>query len=159
MCQVYVSVLLTRRTEFFGGTGGGTFAVCVRVPKWATQGFFVKINGEDQAAEATAGSYLALSRTWRDGDVIGLNMPMDFYLSPVMDQPNIASIFYGQVLLAVEEPEARSEWRQIILDADDISKSFTGNFGILRFSTNGVNLKPFYEMYSRHSVYLDVTLK
>ncbi|MHC4324640.1 MAG: hypothetical protein ACYSUX_10245 [Planctomycetota bacterium] len=23
---------------------------------------------------------------------------------------------------------------------------------------NGVNLKPFYEVYSRHSVYLDITL-
>ena len=159
-------VVVTQRTSFpYADTtrltlsGGGDFAVHVRVPKWATRGFFVKINGEDQAAEANAGSYLALSRSWRDGDVIELNMPMDFHLSPVMDQPNIASIFYGPVLLAVEEPEARSKWRSVTLDADDISKSFTGNPGTLRFSTNGVNLKPFYEMYGRHSVYLEVTFK
>lgn len=159
-------VIVTQRTSFpcadsttLTLTGGGTFAIHVRVPKWATQGFFVKINGEDHLVKATAGSYLTLSRNWQDGDAIELNMPMDFYLSPVMDQPNIAAIFYGPVLLAVEEPEARSKWRPVTLDADDISKSFAGNPGTLRFSTNSVNLKPFYEMYSRYSVYLDVTLK
>jgi hypothetical protein len=30
-------------------------------------------------------------------------MPFQFYLDPVVDQPNVASIFYGPVLLAVEE--------------------------------------------------------
>jgi DUF1680 family protein len=94
--------------------------------------------GHAQLVKATAGSYLTLSRTWRDGDAIELNMPMDFYLSPIMDKPNITAIFYGPVLLAVEEPEARSKWRPVTLDADDISKSFTGNPGTLRFSTNGV---------------------
>jgi len=140
-------------------TGGGTFAIHVRVPKWTRRGFFVKINGEDHTTEATAGSYLILSRTWQDGDTIELTMPMDFHLSPVMDQPNIVSIFYGPVLLAAEELEARSNWRPFTLNADDISKSFTYNPGTLRFSTNGMNLKPFYEMYSRHSVYFDITLK
>ncbi len=76
-----------------------------------------------------------------------------------MDQPNIASIFYGPVLLAVEEPKSLSTWRTVTLDADDIGKSITGDPGALRFRTNGVNLKPFFEIYSRHSVYMDVTLK
>lgn len=159
-------VTVTQRTSFpyadnttLTLTGGGTFVVHVRVPNWAAQGFFVKINGEDQAVDTSPGTYLALNRTWREGDTIELKMPMMFRLSPVMDQPNIAGIFYGPVLLAVEEPDARSQWRSVTLDADDISKSFTGDRGALRFSTNGVNLKPFYEIYSRHSVYLDVTLK
>ena len=85
-------------------TGSGAFDIKVRVPKWATQGFFVKINGQDQPVEARPGTYLTLSRTWKDGDTIELRMPFHFYLSPVMDQPNIASIFYGPVLLAVQEP-------------------------------------------------------
>jgi len=140
-------------------SGGGTFTINIRVPKWARNGFLVKINGEDQNMDATPGSYLKLSRTWQDGDTIELAMPMDFHLNPVMDQPNIASIFYGPILLAAEESEALSSWRPITLDADDISKSFTGNPSTLRFQTNGVNLKPFFETYSRHSVYFDITLK
>jgi uncharacterized protein len=140
-------------------TGGGVFDVKVRVPKWATGGFFVKINGEDQKAEARPGTYLTLSRTWKDGDTIELRMPFHFYLDPVMDMPNVASIFYGPVLLAAQEPEARSELRPAALKADDIGKSITGDPATLHFSTNGADLKPFYETYGRHSVYLDVTLE
>jgi DUF1680 family protein len=139
--------------------GGGEFDVKVRVPKWATDGFFVKINGQDQKVEARPGTYLTLSRPWKDGDTIELRMPFHFYLCPVMDQPNIASIFYGPVLLAAQEPGPRSDWRPVTLKADDIGKSITGDPGALRFKTNDVDLKPFYETYGRHSVYLNVTLE
>jgi hypothetical protein len=76
-----------------------------------------------------------------------------------MDQQNIASLFYGPVLLAAQEPEARKDWRKIILDAGDISKSVNGDPRQLQFTIDGVLFKPFYETYGRHSVYLDVTLK
>ena len=131
----------------------------VRVPKWATHGFFVKINGQPQSVDAKPGTYLALSRTWKRGDTIELTMPFSFYLSPLMDQPNIASVFYGPVLLAAQEPEARSTWRPITLDAKDLGGSFTGDPGTLRFTADGVHFKPFFETYDRHSVYLDVTLE
>jgi uncharacterized protein len=140
-------------------TGTGTFDIQVRVPKWATNGFSVKINDQDQDVDAAAGTYLTLNRSWQNGDTLELKMPFGFYLSPVMDQPNIASIFYGPILLAVEEPQSRTTWRKVTLNADDLSQSITGDPSTLRFSTNGVNLKPFYETYSRHSVYLDVTLE
>jgi DUF1680 family protein len=140
-------------------TGNGTFNLQVRVPQWATNGFVVKINGRAQDVNPVPGTYLSLSRSWQDGDTVELKMPFGFYLRPVMDQPNIASIFYGPILLAAEEPESRTTWCRATLNADDLSQSITGDPGILRFSTNGVNLRPFYEMYDRHSVYLDVTLE
>ena len=139
--------------------GEGTFAIRVRMPVWATKGFSVKINNESQTVTATPGTYLTLSRKWKNGDTIELTMPFHFYLSRVMDQPNIASIFYGPVLLAAEEPESRSSWRPITLNGTDIGKSFTGDPSALRFQAEGVSFKPFYETYDRHSVYLDVTLK
>jgi len=140
-------------------SGGGKFDIKVRVPRWATRGFFVKINGRDMNVQATPGTYLTLRRTWEDDDVIDLKMPFHFYLIPVMDKPNIASVFYGPILLAAEESEPRSTWRTVTLNADDISKSISGDPGTLRFSINNVNFKPFYEIYSRHSVYLNVTLE
>ncbi len=139
--------------------GSGVFDIKVRVPKWATKGLFVKINGKDLDVAATPGMYLTLSRTWRDGDIIEIKIPFDFYLNQVMDQPNIASIFYGPVLLAVEESSVRSTWRAVTLNAADISKSIAGDPSTLHFSTNDVTLKPFYEVYSRYSVYLDVNLE
>lgn len=139
--------------------GSGKFDIHVRVPGWATKGFFVKINGKEQKLQAKPGSYLKLSRSWKDGDVIELKMPFDFHLDPVMDQQNIASLFYGPVLLAAQEPEARKEWRKVTLDAEDISRSIKGDPQQLQFTIDDVVLKPFYETYGRHSVYLDVRLK
>ncbi len=139
--------------------GSGKFDINVRVPGWATKGFFVKINGKEQKLQAKPGSYLKISRTWKDGDNIELQMPFQFHLDPVMDQQNIASLFYGPILLAAQEPEARKEWRKVTLDAKDISKSIKGDPQQLQFTIDDVVLKPFYNTYGRHSVYLDVTLK
>jgi len=139
--------------------GSGKFDLHVRVPGWATKGFFVKINGKEQKLMASPGSYLKISRNWKDGDMIELKMPFQFHLDPVMDQQNIASLFYGPILLAAQEPEARKEWRKITLNAQDISKTIKGDPQQLRFTIDNVVFKPFYETYGRHSVYLDVTLK
>ncbi|RYG54224.1 MAG: hypothetical protein EOO01_02160 [Chitinophagaceae bacterium] len=139
--------------------GNGKFDIHVRVPGWATKGFFVKINGKEQHLSAKPGTYLKISRNWKDGDVIELKMPFQFHLDPVMDQQNIASLFYGPILLAAQEPEARKEWRKITLNAEDISKSIKGDPTQLQFTIDDVTFKPFYESYGRHSVYLDVQLK
>jgi DUF1680 family protein len=139
--------------------GNGEFDLNVRVPHWATNGFFVKLNGKVKKVNAVPGSYLTLKRKWKDGDSIELRMPFKFYLEPVMDQQNIASLFYGPVLLAAQETESRTEWRKVTLDAKDISKSISGDAEQLLFNIDGVVFKPFYETYGRHSVYLDVTLK
>jgi DUF1680 family protein len=138
--------------------GKGNFEIKVRVPQWATNGFFVKINGRKKNVKAVPGTYLSLKNSWKDGDAIELQMPFNFYLREVMDQPNIAGIFYGPVLLAAEETVSLPDWRPITLDGSDIGKSFTGNPEELRFKSNDLNFKPFYETYDRYSVYFDVTL-
>jgi DUF1680 family protein len=139
--------------------GSGKFDLHVRVPAWATGGFFVKINDKDQKLQAKPGSYLKISRNWKDGDMIELKMPFQFHLDPVMDQQNIASLFYGPILLAAQESEPGKDWRKITLDAKDISKSIKGDPRQLQFTIDDVIFKPFYETYGRHSVYLDVRLK
>jgi DUF1680 family protein len=139
--------------------GNGKFDLKVRVPHWATKGFFVKINGKEEKVKAQPGSYLTLNKKWKDGDVIELSMPFQFHLEPVMDQQNIASLFYGPILLAAQETEPRKEWRKVTFDAKDISKSITGDVKKLEFTIDGISYKPFYETYGRHSVYLDVTLR
>lgn len=139
--------------------GEGKFDINLRVPNWATKGFFVKINGKDVKVNAVPGSYLTLNNKWKNGDTIELRMPFQFHLDPVMDQQNVASLFYGPILLAAQETEPLKEWRKITLDAKDISKTITGNPEKLEFTIDGVVFKPFYNTYGRHSVYLDVTLK
>jgi DUF1680 family protein len=139
--------------------GNGKFDVNVRVPGWATKGFFVKINGKDQKLQATPGTYLKISRKWKDGDLIELKMPFQFHLDPVMDQQNIASLFYGPILLAAQEHEARKDWRKITLDAADLGNTIKGDPEQLQFTIDDTVFKPFYNTYGRYSVYLDIMLK
>ncbi len=158
------NVVVKQRTDFpYSDTtrltiaGEGAFRIKVRVPRWATRGFSVKINGVEQTIDAVPGTYLALRQAWKIGDMIELRMPFHFHLRPVMDQPNIASIFYGPVLLAAQEPAPRKEWHPVTLNAADLGRSITGDPSTLRFTIGDVTLKPFYETHGHHSVYLDVT--
>lgn len=159
-------VVVTQRTDFpYADTtslvlkGSGTFDIKVRVPRWAAKGFFVRINGRKQPVKAVPGSYVTLRRAWRTNDTIQLRIPFHVYLVPVMDQPNVASIFYGPVLLAAEESGPRGDWRPVTLDARDLAKSISGDPATLRFTIDGVPFKPFFETYGRYSVYQHVTLK
>ena len=140
-------------------SGAGAVELKVRVPSWATNGFLVTINGKKENVVAEPGTYLSLHRAWKDGDVIELQMPFGFHLEPIMDQQNIASLFYGPVLLAAQETEPREDWRQITLKAKKLGKRIKGDPEKLEFTIDGLAFKPFYETYGRHSVYLDVRLK
>lgn len=51
------------------------FAVKLRLPGWAA-GAEVKVNGAASGEDVRPGTYLTLSRSWRPGDVIELDLPM-----------------------------------------------------------------------------------
>ena len=159
-------VLVTQETSFpysdrtqLTIDGAGDFDVRIRVPHWATGGVQVLINGEEVALENIPNEYLTLSRYWKKGDTIELQMPFRFWLSRIMDQPNLASIFYGPVLLAVEEPNRLSDWRRVSLNAENLGQSIEGDPSTLRFQIGDLQLKPFFETYGRYSVYLEVAEK
>ena len=137
--------------------GGGEFTIQIRVPTWARAGMKVQVNGQRQNVEGVPGTYLALRRQWQEGDVIDLEIPMSFHLARMMDQPNIASLFYGPVLLAAEESGAREDYRSVKLRLDDEEKNFTGNPATLHFQIGDTKVRPFFEFYDTcYSAYLDV---
>jgi hypothetical protein len=84
----------------------------VRVPSWATHDMDIYVNG-DPAAKGTPGCYVALDRTWSEGDVIQFRLPIALYAERYtgLDQiPGHArfAVSYGPILLAaVGAPEVR----------------------------------------------------
>ena len=74
----------------------------VRIPFWVRKGASIKINGERQNIEAVPGSYLVLSRTWKDGDRVTVEIPMSLHLCHMPDDPKLAAIMYGPLVLAGE---------------------------------------------------------
>ena len=82
----------------------GEFAVYLHVPGWA-KGATVQINGEN-VPQVTPGTYLKLARTWQEGDVVKLNMPMKVQLitaNPLVEQlRNQVAVRRGPVVYCLE---------------------------------------------------------
>ena len=78
--------------------------VRLRVPYWAIKGITVEINGEKQALRTRPRTYISLSRTWKNGDRIRVEMPMSLHISPMPDDPKLIALMYGPVVLAGELP-------------------------------------------------------
>lgn len=72
----------------------------IRIPSWIASVPAVTINGVVQPETPVAGTFLELSRTWQNGDVIGFSLPMSLRTDPSSDDPTQVSLFYGPVLLA-----------------------------------------------------------
>jgi hypothetical protein len=74
----------------------------VRIPRWTTQGAQVKINGRPLEAMADPGSYLAIRRTWADGDTIAISLPMELRQEPLPGDETISAALYGPLVLAAD---------------------------------------------------------
>lgn len=72
----------------------------IRIPGWIAQGGHVKLNGKKTEIFCSAGSYLVLDRTWKTGDRVEVVLPMNFRLERLPDDPKIAAIMYGPVVMA-----------------------------------------------------------
>ena len=101
------------------------FALMLRHPYWAGEGFSVKVNGRPAAPDAEpegleftgrsqygrlsyeASSFRELKRTWRTGDVVEVTLPKSLRLEALPDNPRRASIMWGPLVLAGDlGPEA-----------------------------------------------------
>jgi len=77
-----------------------SLALHIRVPHWTGGGARVKVNGKTAAARPKPASYLVLKRKWRDGDRVELDLPMSLRAEPMPDDPELAAIMYGPLVLA-----------------------------------------------------------
>jgi len=78
------------------------FKIALRIPWWAVKGLRCTVNREGlkEAAKAEPGSWLVIERTWRDGDQIELTLLMSLHTQPINDDPTLAAIMYGPLVLA-----------------------------------------------------------
>ena len=72
----------------------------IRMPYWLTSGGSVKINGAAVEAFSSPGSYLRLSRLWKNGDRVEMQLPMRLRIEAMPDDPSVQAILYGPLVLA-----------------------------------------------------------
>ncbi len=82
-------------------------ALKIRIPQWSSTGARVTLNGKDLGVSSSPGSYLILERTWKDGDTVEVRYSMTLHLHPMPDDPAMAAIMYGPVVLAGKLEEGR----------------------------------------------------
>jgi uncharacterized protein len=83
---------------------GGEWPIHVRIPAWTTSGARIRLNGRPLEAMADPGGYLRLSRAWKAGDVLTLDLPMPLRAERFPDAPQIQALMAGPVALAAQLP-------------------------------------------------------
>jgi hypothetical protein len=78
-----------------------TFPLYFRIPGWCrTAG--LKLNNEEVDVRARAGSYIRLSRKWKDGDVIVLSLPKELQVRIWKKNHNSVSVDYGPLTFSLK---------------------------------------------------------
>jgi hypothetical protein len=81
--------------------GPSRFPLYLRVPRWS-HGASVKINNKTVKVEAPPLSYIVLNRTWKSGDVVALDLPMELSIRRWTENKNAASVDYGPLTYSLK---------------------------------------------------------
>jgi len=93
--QVRLTVRLSEPTAF---------PLYLRVPSWCSKAS-VQLNGQRVSVEPKAGRYIRMERTWRDGDRLVLNLPMELRMQRWTANQNSASVSYGPLTFSLKIQE------------------------------------------------------
>jgi DUF1680 family protein len=79
------------------------FSLRVRHPEWVTPGgFTLRVNGEPQVVSPGPSGYVELTREWRDGDRIEIELPMHTTVERLPDGSDYAALLHGPIVLAAK---------------------------------------------------------
>ena len=151
------------------------FTLALRRPRWAGDGFSVSVNGQKLAEVPDPGSYVELKRRWTSGDKIAVVLPKALRLEPTPDNPRVAAIMWGPLVLAGDlgpapprergEPAAPRPDVPVLVAAGrpvtEFVKPDASKPGSFRTDRAGrardVDLVPFYRLHRRaYSAYWDL---
>jgi hypothetical protein len=84
-----------------------TFALKVRAPGWLAGPMKATVNGAAAKADVDAHGWAVVSREWKDGDTLVVELPMEFRISHLLkDKPFPAALTYGPVTMVARSPKA-----------------------------------------------------
>ena len=150
------------------------FILSLRRPSWAGKGFSVKVNGKVVTLLSTPGSYIQLTRTWKNGDTVALALPKVLHKEAMPDNPNRAALMWGPLVLAGDlgPEQKRRSWPaepvpSLVTGGRPVSEWLAankpGNFsssGVGRLNDGAekeISFVPFYRLHRRtYSLYWDL---
>lgn len=142
------------------------FALRLRYPSWATK-MDIKVNGKKVKAVKGTDGYVAISRLWKAGDKIEVQLGMQLREEATKDDASKVALVYGPIVMAgkldkVERPFSDpTQYNDYYtfdfkIPASTVEKAkYEGLKSIKNFKMkNGVELVPFYDAHHcRYAVY------
>jgi DUF1680 family protein len=153
------------------------FALLLRRPSWAGNGFAVTVNGHAVKSLPEPGSYVEIERVWKTGDAVALTLPKTLREEPLPDNPRRTALLWGPLVLAGDMGPEREEdasapptpvfvaanqpvakWLKPVAGAsalfrtDGVGRDTSGSGHV-----SDVELVPFYRLHRRtYTVYWDL---
>ena len=133
-------------------TRGGKFAMKLRVPYWATQGFDIKLNGKSIAKHYDLSTYAEIPvREWKEGDKVEVSMPFSQHINWAPDKMDmgatgknetrttftpmwVGALMYGPLVMATEDIHA---WKDAEFTLQGNLSDITLNGATTTTGTNG----------------------
>jgi DUF1680 family protein len=95
-----------------------------RIPEWADDGARLSVNGQPVSEPICAGSFAVITRTWKQGDRIDLELPMPVRLVPVdAEHPNTVALMVGPLVLFGVGDRCRDLTREQLLSVHRVDGS------------------------------------
>lgn len=143
----------------------------IRYPSWALNGIEIKVNGRKKSIKQQNGSFVAIERTWKTGDVVEMNIPFSLRLETMPDDSNRIAVMYGPLVMAgdlgpLKDSTSKDAMYVPVLmtekrDPAAWLKPVEGKTNTFITVNTGrprdIELKPFYSIYDRrYSIYWDL---
>ena len=80
------------------------FSVMLRVPGWAVSSNVVYVNGVSVADNIISGTYLNVTRSWTDGDVLSFYFPLSLWTNPLNDRHAVHNATLAFMVFALIYP-------------------------------------------------------
>lgn len=93
-----------RTTLLVEDAPGDAWPLRVRMPGWTTDAAEVRVNGRLLEAQAEPGGYLQITRPWKRGDRIEVELPMPLTTESFPDEPGTQAVLAGPIVLAGQYP-------------------------------------------------------
>ncbi|MER6982180.1 glycoside hydrolase family 127 protein [Streptomyces carpinensis] len=145
------------RTRLTVTDGTARFTLKIRIPSWVAdtgRPATLKVNGRQAVAPLRPGTYATVERLWRTGDTVELVLPRRPVWRPAPDNPQVASLSLGPLVLAGEYGDtALATLPTVLPDTLRATAGRPTEFTAVADSRT-VTLRPFHEVHhQRYNVY------
>ncbi|SFJ91567.1 hypothetical protein SAMN02799624_06565 [Paenibacillus sp. UNC496MF] len=87
-------------------SAGSMFSLRFRIPEWIVSDASIYVNGVLQGKTANSSQFYSVRRTWEEGDIVSVILPIGIRFIPLPDDEDIGAFRFGpEVLAGISENE------------------------------------------------------